>query len=317
MNHPHQLANVAQRLLNQPLALHPSYAAMVVAALHSRLDINSLQMTGEFNYPGVQDHRDTTELNREGMQILAGEGRVQARVAAERRGRKLFAEDEKVAIIPVEGTLVKSWGLEPESGRTGYDGIERKLVAAQADPEIRGIWMQYDSGGGDVAGLFPLVDLIDAMSVRNGGKKPIYAMISDHAYSAAYALASAADKVFVPETGGAGSVGVITLHADMSKFYEKAGVNVTVIRSGERKAKPNSMEPLEAEDLQRIQGQIDKIRDLFAGRVARSRGIPKSRVLKTEAVDYMGDDAVAIGFVDKVASEHQAWDRLQRAISAR
>jgi hypothetical protein len=56
---------------------------------------------------------------------------------------------------------------------------------------------------------------------------------------------------------------------------------------------------------------------MFAMRVARDRGIPKSRVLKTEAVDYMGDDAKAIGFVDKVASDHQAWEQLQRAISAR
>lgn len=315
----HHLATVAQRLLNQPLALHPSYAAMVVAALHSRLDINALQMAGEFNYPGVADRRDNLELDREAMQLLAEDGKRQAAINTERREgkRKLFAQDGNVALIPVEGTLVKAWGLEPESGRTGYDGIETKLVAAQADSEIKGIWMQFDSGGGDVAGLFPLVDLISAMSVRNGGRKPIYAMVSDYAYSAAYALASAADRVFVPETGGVGSVGVITMHADMSKLYEKAGVNVTIIRAGERKAKPNSMEPIEAEDLERIQGQIDLIRDLFAGRVATNRGIPKSRVLKTEAVDYMGTDAKAIGFVDKVASDHQAWEHLQRAISAR
>jgi signal peptide peptidase SppA len=316
----HHLSHVVQRMFNQPLALHPSYGAMVVAALHSRLGIDGVQMAeGEFRYPGVAPRTESLRLDREAMEALAADGRHSARVRTEEREgkRKLFAEEESVAIIPVEGTLTKSWGLDPYSGVTGYDGIEAKLVAAQSDSSIKGIWMQFDSGGGDVAGLFPLMDLISKMTVRNGGRKPIYAMISDYAYSAAYALASAADKVFVPETGGAGSVGVITMHADFSRAYENEGINVTVIRSGERKAKPNSMEPIEIEDLNRIQGQIDRIRDMFAERVARDRGIPKSRVLKTEAVDYMGEDAKAIGFVDKIASDHQAWEQLQRAISAR
>lgn len=314
------LANVMTRLFNQPLALHPGYSAMIVAALHSRLGVDLLQMEGEFSYPGVERGPGANlRLDHEAMEILATDGKRSARVQREERDRKqrVFGMDENVALIPIEGTLTKSWGLNPSSGVTGYDGIETKLVAAQADSDVKGIWMQYDSGGGDVSGLFPLMDLVSKMSVRNGGRKPIYAMISDHAYSAAYALAAAADKVFVPETGGAGSVGVITMHADLSEAYKKNGINVTVIRSGERKAKPNSMEPIEAEDLARIQMQIDRIRDLFAERVARDRGIPKSRVLKTEALDYMGDDAKAIGFVDKVASDHQAWEQLQRAISAR
>jgi len=310
------LANVMQRLFNQPLALHPGYAAMVVAALHGRLGVDLLRMDG--GPVQYQDEEVITRggaLDREALKVLAGKGRKKAEIKGERRKGRVFDDDENVAIIPVEGSLTKSWGLDPSSGVTGYDGIETKLVAAQADSDIRGIWMPYDSGGGDIAGLFPLMDLISKMSVRNGGRKPIYAMISDYCYSAAYALAAAADKVFIPETGGAGSVGVITMHADLSEAYKMKGINVTVIRSGERKAKPNSMEPIEAVDLARIQGQIDQIRDMFAARVARDRGIPKLRVLKTEAVDYMGEEAKAIGFVDRVANDHQGWELLQRAIA--
>lgn len=318
MSTAHQLSHVTQRMLNTPLAMHPSYGAMVVAAVHSRLGIDRLNLAGgEFRYPGVQPPSSDRALDRELMAALAEDGKATARVGAENRDskRKLFASEESVAIIPIEGTLMKSWGLEPSSGATGYDGIEAKYVAAQADPEIKGIWMQIDSGGGEVAGLFPLVDLISSTTVRNGGSKPVYAMISDYGYSAAYALASAADKVFLPETGGAGSVGVITMHANYGPYYEQNGVEVTIIRAGERKAKPHPLESIEATDLERIQGQIDSIRDMFATRVATNRGIPKSRVLKTEAVDYMGEDAKAIGFVDKIASDHQAWAILQRAIA--
>lgn len=312
------IAHVVQRLFNQPLALHPGYAAMIVAALHSRLGVDMLRMEGgpiHYQDEEIAGHgAAVTELNREAMKLLAGKGKKKAEVKGERRKGRIFDDDENVAIIPVEGSLTKSWGLEPSSGVTGYDGIEQKLIAAQADNEIHGIFMQYDTGGGDIAGLFPLQDLISKMTVRNGGRKPIYAMC-EYAYSAGYALASACDKVIVTETGGVGSVGVITMHADLSEAYKQRGINVTVIRSGERKAKPNSMEPIEATDLARIQGQIDKIRDMFAGRVARDRAIPKKRVLKTEAVDYMGEDAKAIGFVDRVANDHQGWELLQRAIA--
>ncbi|TOL42864.1 serine peptidase, partial [Vibrio parahaemolyticus] len=71
-----------------------------------------------------------------------------------------------------------------------------------------GICLDIDSPGGEVAGCFDLVDLIYELR----GKKPIYAILSENAYSAAYAIASAADKIYVPRTGGVGSVGVIVIH---------------------------------------------------------------------------------------------------------
>lgn len=313
----HKLSNVTQRLLNQPLALEPGYGAMVIAALHSRLGIDKLMLDGEVSYPGVARRIEGIALDREALALLADDGKAAAAINAEERSRKskIFAHEESVAIIPIEGTLTKSWGLEPESGVTGYDGIEAKYVAALADPDIKGIWLQIDSGGGDVAGLFPLVDLISSTTMRAGGTKPVYAMCSDYAYSAAYAIASACDKVFLPETGGAGSVGVITMHANYGPRYEQAGVDVTIIRAGEHKAKPHPLEAIDADALKRIQAEIDKIRGMFVARVAANRGIPESRVFKTEALTYMGEDAKAIGFVDKIANDHQAWAIMQRAIA--
>lgn len=315
----HHLSNVLQRMLNRPLAIEPSYAAMMVAALNSRLDIDALHMAdGEFHYPGgVSPRVEGRRLDREALDALAEDGDAQAKVQTgdREKRRKLFDFADNAAYIPIEGTLTKSWGLNPSSGVTGYDGIETKLVASQADPDVRGIFLGIDSGGGDVSGLFPLMDMISAMSVRNGGKKPIYAYAGDYAYSAAFALAAAADKVFVPETGGVGSVGVITMHANQGPFYEQKGVELTIIRSGKHKAKPHPLEALDPADEARVQAEVDRIRELFVSRVARDRQIPASRVFKTEALTYMGEDAKAIGFVDKIATEHQAWDALQRAIA--
>ena len=319
MSARHNFANVTQRLFNQPLALNPSHAAMIVSAIHSRLGVDLINLAdGDFHYPGVSPHGRDAQLDRAAMRMLAGEGVTQARLQTEDRSdkrSKLFAHEQNVAIIPIEGTLTKSWGLEPESGFTGYDGIEAKFVAALADPEIKGIWLQIDSGGGDVAGLFPLVDLISASTMRNGGTKPVYAMISDYGYSAAYAIASAADKVFLPETGGAGSVGVITMHANYGPQISNKGIEVTIMRAGDQKAKPHPLEKIDGETVAKIQKEIEAIRGMFVDRVATNRGIPRGRVDQTQAATYMGEDAKAIGFVDKIASDHQAWAILQRQIA--
>jgi ClpP class serine protease len=74
--------------------------------------------------------------------------------------------------------------------------------------------------GGEVSGCFDLVDAIYAIR----GKKPIWGILNEYAYSAGYAIASACDYVTVPRTGGVGSIGVITMHVDMSKAIDSAGL---------------------------------------------------------------------------------------------
>lgn len=62
-------------------------------------------------------------------------------------------------------------------------GIAARLQAALADPGIRGIALDIDSFGGEVAGAFDLADRIRA--ARH--VKPVQAFVADHALSAAYA----------------------------------------------------------------------------------------------------------------------------------
>ncbi|HBS36670.1 MAG TPA: serine peptidase [Parvularcula sp.] len=283
------------QLLNTPLAILPAKAAMLVAALRSQFNITALVML---------EDGETRELDAAGLDALAFSGRASGR---RDRPEKIYQVDNRMALLPVTGTLMRTWGTQPFSGATGYDGIKERLVAAQNDPDVDGIFMDIDSTGGQVAGCFDCVDLIREMNGRNGGK-PVYAIANEDAYSAAFAIASAADHIYVPRTGGTGSVGVITLHADMSKAYEKAGVKVTVIRSGADKAKGNPYEALDDGTLAAIQAEIDEMRELFIETVAAGRkGVSAKKIRETEARTFMGKHAVEIGFADTVASYEQAY----------
>src|SRR3546814_13472078 len=71
-------------------------------------------------------------------------------------------------------------------------------------------------------------------------------------------LASAADKVFMPKLGTAGSIGAVILHAEMSKALEEEGINVTIFRSKDGKMRGNAMEVLDEATKALFQGMVDE-----------------------------------------------------------
>lgn len=279
MNLPH----LAQRLFNTPLALHPRKAEVVMAALTDRFGLTRIQSMSDWD---DEDDTFTRQARDTGYDVVEG-----------------------VAIIPIQGTLVQKLGtLRPYSGMTGYDGIRACFLRAMNDSEVTAICLDIDSPGGEVAGCFDLVDEIYA----SRGSKPIWAILSESAYSAAYALASAADKIIVPRTGGVGSVGVIVMHVDWSQKIKSEGLQVTIITYGDRKAESNPYEPLSDAAHKAIQSDIDEMGRLFVSTVSRNRGIAEKTIRDTEAACFLGADGVQLGLADKVASPDSAFrDLLQ------
>ncbi|PLP96962.1 S49 family peptidase [Cupriavidus pauculus] len=276
---------LAQRLFNTPLAITPSKAEMVMAALADRFGI--------------------TKLFRASGDMLAMSELVGAE--EEEPDYRHYDVVHGVAVIPISGTLVhKSGYMRPTCGMTGYDGIRANLSMALEDQSVQAIMLDIDSGGGEVSGCFDLVDAIYGAR----GQKPIWSVLSESAYSAAYAIASAADKVVVPRTGGTGSVGVICAHVDFSKALAKDGIAVTMIHYGARKADGNEFNPLSEEALARYQADVDKMGELFVATVARNRKLSVAKVRGTEATTFLGVDGVEIGFADAVMAPDEAFRSL-------
>jgi len=277
------LPHLAQRLFNTPLALHPRKAEVVMAALTDRFGLTRIQSMSDWD---DEDDSFSRQARDTGYDVVEG-----------------------IAIIPIQGTLVQKLGtLRPYSGMTGYDGIRACFLRALNDSEVKAICLDIDSPGGEVAGCFDLVDEIYAAR----GSKPVWAILSESAYSAAYALASAADKIIVPRTGGVGSVGVIVMHVDWSQKIKNDGLQVTIITYGDRKAESNPYEPLSETARKAIQSDIDEMGRLFVSTVSRNRGITEKTVRDTEAACFLGADGVQLGLADRVASPDAAFrDLLQ------
>lgn len=283
-----RFAHLAQRIFNTPVALHPAKAEVAVGALAHRLGIASVTRLAEdvsaFEGPegGFVEAGDT--YWEEGYDVIAGVGRLE-----------------------VSGMTVNKLGtLRPYSGMTGYDGIRENFAAMQRDRDCRAIMLDIESPGGEVSGLFDLVDDI----YRARGNKPVWAVLTEYAYSAGYALASAADRVLVPRTGGTGSVGVIWMHYDFSKRLTAEGIKVTIVKDGDRKADGAEEIPLSDEALARAQADINAIGSIFRTTVARNRGLQEPAIREMQAATFMGAEGVARGLADEVMAPDAAFRAL-------
>ncbi|MGE0753332.1 MAG: S49 family peptidase [Variibacter sp.] len=216
-----------------------------------------------------------------------------------------FVTPEGIAVVPVIGTLVsRSSYLAAASGLVSYGEAADMVAAAFDDPAVRGIVLEIDSPGGEVGGLFDLVDHIGALKSAHG--KPLWAVASECALSAAYAIASVADRVYVTQTGEVGSVGVVAVHVDESGADAKAGLAWTFIFAGDRKIDGNAHQSLSEPARNDIQADVDRLYEQLVALVAGNRGLSAEAVRGTEAAIYRGKLGTEIGFADRVGTVESA-----------
>jgi capsid assembly protease len=191
-----------------------------------------------------------------------------------------------LACIKISGVLTKNkyWST------TCYSDIGASISHALNNSSVGGILLAFDSPGGEVSDLFDLCDAIYmARSI-----KPVAAVAADSCFSAAYALASSAEKLFVTRTGGTGSVGCLVAHTNYAGALEKAGIGVEFVYSGSRKIDGNATQALSTPARADLQKQVDRIRTLFAETVARNRNVGTTSLMNTEAAVYLGADGIPL-----------------------
>ena len=200
---------------------------------------------------------------------------------------------EHIAVVSVVGTLVSRSGyLDAASGLRSYGDIAEAIAAAMDDASVRGVILDIDSPGGEVGGLFDLVEQIQA--IKSAGAKPLWAVASESALSAAYAIASTADRLYVTRTGEVGSIGVVAVHVDESGAEAKAGLAWTFVFAGEQKVDGNAHEPLSQRARATIQADIDRLYSEFCGLVAANRGLTIETVRGTNAAIYAASSPSAL-----------------------
>lgn len=301
------LADFAVRLFNTPLALDEraadTLAQVINGAIHAIAHARSIE------------RREAAEPAP--LPSFAGSLTDRVGKMFDDKSRTMFDRVDGVplAVIGIEGSLVHKGPFAGYFGRTSYEFLNAaNMRAAKAfrRGEIKGIVYEVDSFGGEVSGAFEAAEIMRSISAEI----PTMAILTDHALSAGYLLASAARAIVIPATGQAGSIGVVTMHVDISKMLSDVGVKVTPLSAGKLKTQGNMFEPLDEAARASIVGKLEASRKIFADAVGRHRGtrLSAEQALETEAGYFGGREAVDTGLVDEVAHPSDALAEFARAI---
>lgn len=198
------------------------------------------------------------------------------------------------AIVDIRGPLTS----HPTFGMDSYDAIVERVRAACATPATD-VVLRLDSPGGDVYLVFETARAIRAMCAAAG--KRLCAYVSGAGASAAYALACAADQIYVSSTSCVGSVGVIDLMVSVVRQDAAMGIDTATVTSGERKADGNPHVPLSEAAVAAHQAHVDDLAAVFFAWVAERRGTSPEAVKAFQAAVFVGQRAVDAGLADHVA----------------
>ena len=213
-----------------------------------------------------------------------------------------------VAILPVEGPMFRRANLMTEfSGATSYEMLARDFAQAMADPNVQAIMLSFDSPGGEVNGASEFAAMVAAAD------KPVWAYVGGTVASAAYWIASAADKIITADTAIAGSIGV------------QAGYTVRDGRPGEKSFRfVSSQSPMKNADpgtdagAAQIQANIDALAQVFVDTVARNRNTSANIVLESfgRGAVFVASEALKRGMIDRIGTFEGTFEALKQELNS-
>lgn len=219
----------------------------------------------------------------------------------------------KIAILELFGTIFPRANLMTNmSGATSAEIFGEKFTELIKDPDIGAIILDVDSPGGQSGGIEELSTKI----YESRGKKPIVAVANHVMDSAAYWIATAADEIVITPSGELGSIGVWSVHDDISESLKQQGIKRTLIRAGKYKLNGNPWEPLSEEARTEIQVSVNETYDAFVKNVARNRRVKVSEVRNGygEGRAVGAQEAIDLGMADHIGTLEETIKRVQKSI---
>lgn len=206
-----------------------------------------------------------------------------------------------IVVLQLTGTMTKR-GSSLSGG--GTVRLRRQIREAANDPEVKGILLQIESPGGTVAGT---KELADDVAEINASGKPVHAFIEDLGASAAYYVASQADRITANAPAMVGSIGTFMVVYDASSRMGQLGIKAHVIRAGQFKgAGAFGAEVTEAQ-LEEWQALISDSNELFLNAVAKGRDMTLAQVKQiADGRVHLASNALDLKLIDGIGTISEA-----------
>lgn len=248
-----------------------------------------------------------------GMRVEGGRytpSEIEARIGAAQE-KQIARQQGDVMVLPLQGVISNRSNMVQDVSAprgTSTEAFSTLFRTALNDDKIKAIVLDVNSPGGTVSG----VEELTAEILEARGVKPVIAQVNAMAASAAYWIASAADEIVLTPSGEVGSIGVYSLHEDISQMLVQKGVQPTFISAGKYKVEANPFQPLTSDARASLQESVDAYYEKFIRAVAQGRGVAQKAVREGFGEGRMvrADKAIAEKMVDRVGTMRETLARL-------
>jgi signal peptide peptidase SppA len=224
---------------------------------------------------------------------------------------EMYEVNGSMATMPVYGKMFPRANMMTRlSGGTSTRKLGRAIDEVEEREDIDRVMMVFDSPGGSIQGLTNT-----ARKIRNMETDTV-AFAEGMMASAAYFVGSAADRVVASPDSMIGAIGSVAKIVSRAGKLEEEGYDVEVIRSAEKKAKPNPSEPIDEDSVKEVQKLVDAAHEQFVRQVATNLDISEETVSNTMADGSVinGSEAEGTNFVDDVATIDEVMDEFEGSV---
>jgi len=214
----------------------------------------------------------------------------------------------RVALIRVDGIIVAGEsGWSPLAGAaTGSDDVVKQIERALREGDVRALLVRVNSPGGSAAGSQEIYQAL----LRARRQKPVVVSMADVAASGGYYISAPATRIYADPATITGSIGVISLHEDMSGLLGKLGVKTEIMKAGRFKDMGSPFGPMSPEVRQLMAALLKETHEQFIADVVKGRqdaGLTEAEVRKlADGRIYSGAQAKASKLTDATGGLQEA-----------
>ncbi len=202
-----------------------------------------------------------------------------------------------ISVVPIVGTIVMRDTDNPLPGNSAEAAsIVPALEQAGSDSRVAAVVVRINSPGGDVYASELIWRAIRKLQVI----KPVVISMGDVAASGGYYAAVAGNRIFAQPNTITGSIGIFSLHADISSLLETLEVGVEHSKRGKYAGWQDTSHALSVEAKRTLKALLRSYYDDFVGKVASGRGLSKDAAFAlAQGRVYTGVEAKALKLIDE------------------
>jgi protease IV len=198
------------------------------------------------------------------------------------------------AVVAIRGEIA-------DGADASAEFVNAAMRSAFEDEGAQAVVLLINSPGGSPVQAGMINDEIFRLKAKH--KKPVYAVVEETCASAAYYIASAADKIYVDKASIVGSIGVLMDSFGFTGLMEKLGVERRLLTAGENKGFLDPFSPMTDTQREFARSMLAEIHTQFIDTVKKGRG---TRLKETpemfSGLFWSGQQAIDLGLADQIGS---------------